>query len=221
MPRRKIFGNFLALTASNLRNSALAYQDTDSPISEPELVRRSQQGDNAAFGEIVMRYQDRLYNTVYRMLGSAEDARDVVQDSFVRAFEGIGGFRLESSLSTWLYRIAVNSALSQRRRMARLRVVGTFDDGNPDSSPWLQNQPDLVAPVPSDHIEAGEVRVQVHQALDSLDEEHRTVVVLRDIQQCDYQQIAVILDVPVGTVKSRLHRARMLLRSKLRMVMKM
>jgi RNA polymerase sigma-70 factor (ECF subfamily) len=178
------------------------------------LVRRVVRGDASAFGPIVQRYQDRIYNTVYRMVGSAEDARDLVQDVFVRAYENLATFQGTSSLYTWLFRIAVNTSLSHRRKRKGVRVVrsvggedgqGAAGDGWPDPAPSD----------PAGRMVAAETEAAVQQALDSLDEEHRTVVVLRDVQHCDYREMAEILGVPTGTVKSRLHRARLLLRDKL------
>ncbi|MDK1031108.1 MAG: sigma-70 family RNA polymerase sigma factor [Planctomycetia bacterium] len=194
----------------------MAQQDTRQRATDLELVRRCQHGDTAAFSEIVMRYQDRLYNTVYRLIGSAEDAGDVVQDSLIQAYGAIGDFRRQSSLSTWLFRITVNSAMSYRRRHMRMRLVRTLDDPDDlESSPWLQNQADPNAPAPLEEAEAHEVRGRVREAIEGLDDQHRAVVVLRDMEQCDYSEIATILDVPVGTVKSRLHRARLMLRRRL------
>ena len=170
-------------------------------------------GDGTAFASIVERYQDRLHNAIFRLVGSAEDARDLLQDSFVKAYENLEGFRGGSSLYTWLFRIAVNTALSHRRKRKWTHVgLGpTSDDDSAPESGWA----DTEAPDPADPIMAAETEAAVQQALDDLDEEHRTVVVLRDIQHCDYREMAEILGVPSGTVKSRLHRARLMLRDKL------
>jgi RNA polymerase sigma-70 factor (ECF subfamily) len=176
------------------------------------LVRRVVAGDAAAFGQIVERYQDRLYNTAYRLVGGAEDARDIVQEVFVKAYENLERFRGSSALYTWLFRIAVNTSLSHRRKRKGIRLVaysGDGEEGNP--GPALA---DHRAADPSDRMMAAELEATIQDALDTLDEEHRTVVVLRDVQHCDYREIADILDVPIGTVKSRLHRARLMLRER-------
>jgi RNA polymerase sigma-70 factor (ECF subfamily) len=174
-------------------------------------VSRTIGGDGAAFAAIVERYQDRLHNAIYRLVGSAEDARDLLQDALVKAYENIEGFRGGSSLYTWLFRIAVNTALSHRRKRKWTHVgLGpASDDGPADDGSW----PDPAAPDP---VMAAETEAAVQQAIGALDEEHRTVVVLRDIQHCDYHDMAEILGVPTGTVKSRLHRARLMLRDKLK-----
>jgi RNA polymerase sigma-70 factor, ECF subfamily len=191
---------------------------TSGPTDQ-ELIRKVADGDGAAFGTIVQRHEDRLYNTVYRLVGSAEDARDLVQETFVKAYQNLDGFRSSSSLYTWLFRIAVNTSLSHRRKRKWLQVGGTPNaDGDSLTAAEI---PDAAAPDPAAPIMAAETERIVQQALDELDEEQRTVVVLRDIQQCDYIEIAEILGVPPGTVKSRLHRARLVLREKLERLLKM
>jgi len=177
-------------------------------------VNRTIGGDGTAFASIVERYQDRLHNAIFRLVGSPEDARDLLQDAFVKAYENLEGFRGGSSLYTWLFRIAVNTALSHRRKRkwTHVGLGSTFDDDSAPESGWA----DPAAPDPADPLMAAETEAAVQQALDALDEEHRTVVVLRDIQHCDYHEMAEILGVPSGTVKSRLHRARLMLRDKLK-----
>ena len=175
-------------------------------------------GEGAPFGEIVQRHEDRLYNTIYRLVGSAEDARDLLQDTFVKAYENLETFRGGSSLYTWLFRIAVNTSLSHRRRRKWVQMsvpAGNEDDPNPGNA-----VADTATMDPADGLVTAETEKLVQEAINSLDDEHRTVVVLRDIQHCDYRQIAEILEVPTGTVKSRLHRARMLLRDKLEPLLK-
>ena len=185
--------------------------------ADQELVARVIGGEGAAFATIVERYQDRLHNTVLRLVGSAEDARDLVQDTFVKAYENLGGFRGGSSLYTWLFRIAVNTSLSHRRKKKWTRPLSAADDDDPPAAEGLA---DPHAADPAAPLMAAETETLVQQALGSLDEEHRTVIVLRDIEQCDYHQMAEILEVPAGTVKSRLHRARLMLRDKLKPLLK-
>lgn len=184
-----------------------------SNLTDEELVGQVLAGDGATFGEIVQRHEDRLYNTIYRLVGSADDARDLLQDTFVKAYENLKTFRGGSSLYTWLFRIAVNTSLSHRRRRKWVQMsapAGDEDDPNPGNA-----VADTAAANPADRLVTAETEVLVQEAINGLDDEHRTVVVLRDIQHCDYRQIAEILEVPPGTVKSRLHRARMMLRDKL------
>ena len=182
------------------------------------LVRQVLAGDPEAFGPIVERYQDRLHNAAYRLVGSAEDARDVVQETFLKAFEHLGLFRGRSSLYTWLFRIVVNMSLSHRRKRKGVQRPAPgrgCRDGDP-----LRDRPDPSAPDPADPLVGAETEALVQQALGELDEEHRTVVVLCDIQHFDYAEIAGILEIPTGTVKSRLHRARLMLRERLRPLLK-
>jgi len=184
-----------------------------SNLTDEELVGQVLAGDGATFGEIVQRHEDRLYNTIYRLVGSADDARDLLQDTFVKAYENLETFRGGSSLYTWLFRIAVNTSLSHRRRRKWVQMsapAGDEDNPNPGNA-----VADTAAANPTDRLVTAETEVLVQEAINGLDDEHRTVVVLRDIQHCDYRQIAEILEVPPGTVKSRLHRARMMLRDKL------
>jgi len=187
---------------------------SNAGLTDQDLVHQVTAGNGEAFGIIVERHQDRLYNTIYRLLGSADDARDVLQDVFVKAFENLDRFRGGSSLYTWLFRIAVNTSLSHRRKRRWVPMgLGSPDDGeNP-------GRPTLADPTPADPagpMMAAETEHLIQEAIGSLDDEHRTIVVLRDIQHCDYREIAQILDVPPGTVKSRLHRARLMLRDRLK-----
>lgn len=187
---------------------------SNASLSDQDLVCQVTAGNGDAFGMIVERHQDRLYNTVYRLVGSAEDARDVLQDVFLKAFENLDRFRGGSSLYTWLFRIAVNTSLSHRRkrRWVPMGLAAPDDAENTGRPPLADPSP----ADPADPLMAAETERLIQEAISSLDDEHRTIVVLRDIQHCDYREIADILDVPPGTVKSRLHRARLLLRDRLK-----
>jgi RNA polymerase sigma-70 factor, ECF subfamily len=183
-------------------------------VDDHSLVQACRAGHTEAFGTLVRRHQDRLYPTILRLIGSAEDAEDVLQDSFVRAFEKLDQFHGESSFYTWIYRIAVNLALSgHRRRRIRSshrpqlgsRVAAGEDppDESPEADPTLP-------------VERAERERLVEAALDKLCPEHRAVVILKDFDGHRYEEISEILQVPVGTVRSRLHRARCELRDRLR-----
>ncbi|WP_422930305.1 sigma-70 family RNA polymerase sigma factor [Singulisphaera sp. PoT] len=157
------------------------------------------------------RYQDRLYPTVFRLTGCAEEAQDLLQDAFLRAFEKLDYFQGESSFYTWVYRIAVNLTLSNRRRkrpslsLARGKEEGV---GEPAS--------DVEETDPSLPLERAERDRRVLEALDSLAPDHRAVIVMKEFDGLHYEEIGAILGVPVGTVRSRLHRARCELRDRLR-----
>ena len=180
--------------------------------SDLELISETLAGDNAAFGQLVTKYQDRLYHTVFHLLGSAEDALDVVQESFVQAFVKLDTFRGSAAFYTWLYRIAFNQAISLRRRRKPMASV--------DQSRELSGQEPIdPADGPDRRLAQQERAEQLHAALASLSEEHRTILVLREMEGCDYEAIGEILDLPVGTVRSRLHRARSQLKEQLKVVM--
>lgn len=187
------------------------------------LVEQVQAGDMAAFSRLVLKYQDRVLNTCWRLTGNREDAEDLTQEAFLRALESIHSFRRQAGFYTWLYRIAVNLALSQRRSAAR-RVRLSLHDGDGPVNPEhqaarLAERMASAEAAPPARLSAREREQMVMDALARLDDEHRAVVVLRDLEACDYQQIAGILEVPVGTVKSRLHRARMILRDRLKAIL--
>lgn len=183
-------------------------------LDDAILIRRSQQGDRRAFGEIVTKYQDRLHNAACRMTNNREDAADIVQETFLKAFGAIDGFKGGSSLYTWLYQIAVNTMISLRRR----RKVRKEDKKVPlitdDNTRVCVDPPDR-HPGPEEKTLQAELRGRIERAIAELDEEHRILVVLKDIEGLDYEQISRIVGCPRGTVKSRLHRARLKLRDAL------
>lgn len=185
------------------------------PISleDFELIEKVKSGQTEAFGDLVRKYQDRVFNVCWRICGNLEDARDLTQDSFLKVFERIGGFRGESAFYTWLYRIAVNLALTLRRKGAGRRMLSL---DQPDSSLGTQAER-LMARTQEGQDVARNVAEADQQArlvrqLQAMDDEPRAVIVLRDIEGLNYEEIAAIMEVPVGTIKSRLFRARMTLR---------
>jgi RNA polymerase sigma-70 factor (ECF subfamily) len=172
------------------------------------LIADCLQGNTAAFGELVRRYQERLYHSVYRLVDNAEDAQDVVQEAFLSAYQSLDGFKGDSLFFTWLYRIAVNTAISLKRKH---RVVLRMETG--------RNGDHLIEPLdtsdesrPSHALEQAEQVCRVREALGRLSAEHRTVLVMKDMEGQKYETMAEILQVPIGTIRSRLHRARLELR---------
>jgi RNA polymerase sigma-70 factor (ECF subfamily) len=184
---------------------------TDTP--DQELIARCLAGQTQAFGLLVERYQHRLYGTLVHVVGSRELAVDVAQDAFLLAFEKLASFRGQSGFYSWLFRIALNAAASARRKHSR--VNSSIDaareaaghepsDGRPDSPP--------------DHaLEVADRQRLVRQALAELPEEFRTALILKEMDELKYEEIAEILNVPIGTVRSRIHRARQELRGKLQL----
>ncbi|MEX2092750.1 MAG: sigma-70 family RNA polymerase sigma factor [Pirellulales bacterium] len=180
----------------------------ESAVADAQLIGRTLAGEPAAFGELVLRYQDRLYNSLVRVLGSAEDARDAVQDAFVQAFVKLETFRGSSAFYTWLYRIAFNTAMSHARRKRPTRSLDE-ERTNRGREP-VDGQPTAEA-----RLDTSERATQVQRALAELSAEHREVIVLREMDGCKYEEIAEMLELPVGTVRSRLFRARLELRDRL------
>ncbi len=183
------------------------------PFEDAAVVRQVQSGDVQAYAQLVLKYQDRVHNTCCRLCGNVEDARDVTQDAFLKAFECIESFRGASSFYTWLFRIAVNLAINHRRRTARTRHASVNGDGEGSSA--AASLADPAEPDPALRMARGEMRGHVSRALRELDETYRVAVVLRDMEGFDYAEIAEILGVPKGTVKSRIARGRLALREAL------
>lgn len=179
---------------------------------DQELVEASRKGKAEAFGELVRRHQGRLYPTLLRLTGSAEDAQDLLQESFLRAYRKLGRFQGESSFYTWLYRLSVNLALShQRRRKGPARLSELRVDRELELDP--ADRPERSDPTLP--LELAERDATIQAALDALAPDHRAVVVLKEFDGLRYEEIAETLGVPVGTVRSRLHRARNELRERL------
>ena len=192
--------------------AAVNSEPTTSLLEEASLVRSVQAGDVQAYGQLVLRYQDRVFNTVWRICRDPEDARDLTQEAFLKAYRAIDRFQGQSAFYTWLFRIAVNLALSHRKK-AKLRLVVSLDDDRNDSgSGHAMSAAERIAdhrtPPPDRAAEMSETRQRVAAALDAIDEQQRAVIILRDIEGFDYQRIAEVLEVKVGTIKSRVHRAR-------------
>ncbi len=175
-------------------------QDLDLK-DERHLIDRSLGGDSDAFGELVRRYQDRLYSAVVHIVRCRAEAEDVVQEAFIQAYVKLRTFKHNSRFYTWLYRIAVNVSISHRRRK---RVEFSIDQ-NRDAS---GDEPIDTAAGPSEPLELAERKQKLERAMAQLTEEHRTIIVLRHMEEFSYEELADILNISVGTVRSRLHRAR-------------
>lgn len=191
---------------------------TDEGLSDEELalIERCRHGDTAAFEPLVHRYQDRVYNTCLRLCGKPEDAEDFAQEAFFKAFSSLPHFDGRSRFYTWLFRIAVNVVLSARRGGRRRRVVSLNAAESEDAGrPVPRNQFKSDGQDPSHEADTRERHGRVMAALDDLDDEQRAIIILRDMEAMDYAEIAAVLEIAQGTVKSRLHRARMALRNKL------
>ncbi|MFM8275111.1 MAG: sigma-70 family RNA polymerase sigma factor [Gemmata sp.] len=164
-------------------------------------------GRRDAFGELVSRYQARLYNSALRLVHSPEDAADVVQDTFLNAYQALHTFKGDAEFFTWLYRIAFNTAISLKRKK---RPVVSLESHTRETGLDPDDPSDYVKP--NSALERNEDERHLHEAIAKLSAEHRDVLVLKDLEGMKYEQIAEILGVPIGTVRSRLHRARLDLR---------
>jgi len=171
------------------------------------LIEQCLGGRRDAFGELVSRYQARLYNVVIRLVDHADDAADVVQDAFLNAFQSLPSFKGDAEFFTWLYRIAFNSAISLKRRK---RATVSLDAAGPDGGIDPDDPSEYVKP--GQALQRMEDEAQLQEAMSRLSSEHREVLVLKDIEGMKYEDIAEILGVPIGTIRSRLHRARLELR---------
>jgi RNA polymerase sigma-70 factor, ECF subfamily len=178
---------------------------------EAELVTELQAGSDAAFEWLVTYYHAPVYNLVYGILSDAADAADVTQEVFLRVFRGIGGFRRGSSLKTWLYRISVRQALNHRRWCWRHHSNQISIDDDTNGTAAAHELEDLDA-TPFEKLATHEAQVAVRKALQSVPDVFRSAVILRDLEGLSYEEVAEILEVSVGTVKSRILRGRRALR---------
>jgi RNA polymerase sigma-70 factor (ECF subfamily) len=180
---------------------------------DEELVRQAQGGDNRAFDELVRRYRDKVYRLAYKILRHEEDAAEALQDAFLSAYRGLGKFKIESTFSTWLYRIATNASLMKYRKR-RDHHVSLEQSQSADEDAETLQLPDWTHQPLNELLDA-ETREVMEHGIQRLPEELRTVFVLRDIEELSNSEVAEILNLTVAAVKSRLHRARIALRDRL------
>jgi len=183
-------------------------------ISDAALVSRSRNGDLTAFDQLVKKYEKQVFNLAYRMIGNYDDANDLAQEAFLRVYRSLPKFRGDAAFSTWLYRIVSNTCLDELRRRKQQRIEsldGPITSETGDYVRQIQANSDL----PEVTVEKQELREFVQKAINQLPEDHRVVIILRDLQGLSYQEIADILNCSIGTVKSRLNRGRLKLRYEL------
>lgn len=183
------------------------------PVSDDELVRRAQRGKTEAFEELVRRYEQKVYNITYRLLGNEEDATEALQDTFLRAYRSISRFKFKSSFYTWLYRIATNVSLTKLRRRKTQETV-SLDEPIKNTDDLKYDIPDSRS-TPEQAFEQKRLRERLQEAIAKLPEEYRTVVVMRDLEGLSNEEVSATLGITVPAVKSRLHRGRMALREQL------
>ncbi len=196
--------NFYSMSFQKMANQ---FQFTDE-----ELMARFQSGEENAYNELVFRYRDRLINFIYRFVNDMEQAEDIVQDTLTKVFTHRHYYKEIAKVSTWIYTIAGNYAKTELRKRKRRKTIQLSHMGKEDKVyeiPDLEQEPDIGI-----HVQFSEQKIQ--NALQSLPDHFRSPVILRDIQELSYEDISKILDVPLGTVKSRINRARQQLKSKLK-----
>jgi RNA polymerase sigma-70 factor (ECF subfamily) len=193
-------------------------------IDDSILVKQSRDGDMKAMERLIAKYQDRVFNTVLKICGNRDDAVELTQDAFVKVLEGIGKFEGRSSFYTWLFRIAVNLTINHCKRRIKTSAESLDGDAKGGRSIAVSGLKAMLAddgsPDPARLAIDKEMREMVMAALQRMDNDHRTIIVLRDIQDMSYIEIAETLGIGMGTVKSRLSRARDLLRETLEAVLK-
>lgn len=173
-------------------------------MREEDLVRRAQQGDQEAFGELVTQYEKKVYALTLRMCKNPADAEEAAQETFLSAWQGLKFFRFDASFATWLYRLASNACIDHLRREQRHTAA---------AGPSLNDEETFLdvedtAPTPHEAAERKELRALIEEGLRSLSPEHRSVLLLREIHQLSYEEISQTLDLDLGTVRSRISRGR-------------
>jgi len=181
---------------------------------EQLLVRRLRERDERAFRELITEHRDRIFNLTYRMLGNRSEAEDVAQEVFITVFKTIDSFREEAKFSTWLYRVAVNHCKNRIKYLSR-RYDRAQDELDENASAVVSSGPAGPMPRPDRAVEGAQLDKVLQDAIATLDEDHRLVIVLREIEDLSIEEICEITGLPDGTVKSRLHRARLALRKKI------
>ena len=188
--------------------------------SDMEIVRRVQAGDVAAFDRLILKYRERVFGIIYNLTSNREDAADLTQDAFIKAFQSIQRFGGQSSFFTWLYRIAINSTLSHLRK-SRLRSFFSLENVNSDEPVSKEIIDALTDKTGGDRDTfVRELQEKLNDAMHKLFINHRTVVTLFEIDGLSHQEIAEVMDCSVGTVRSRLHYAKQLLQAELQPYMR-
>ncbi|GIP41403.1 ECF RNA polymerase sigma factor SigW [Paenibacillus sp. J31TS4] len=180
---------------------------------EGRLVKLSRKGDRSAFAELVDMYKDKIYHLAFRMLSQSQTAEDIVQETFLRVYRNLDRYDESQKFSTWIYRIATNLCIDQlRKRKPSYSPDAEMPDG--EGADWYSLLPSEEA-TPEDQIMLSETQLQIREAIQSLPEKYKSVVILRYLHDMSLQEIGDVLDMPVTTVKTRVHRGREFLRNKL------
>lgn len=183
-------------------------------ITDLELVNKFKSGNNQAFTELVNRYQHKIYNTTFRMLGNHDDALDIAQETFIRVYNNLKKFKAKSSFSTWLFTVTTNLCRDELRK--RKNNLKTFSISNYEQEMELEDNYNTIKNNPEEISLNKELQKIIQKKIDQLQSDQKTVIILRDVQGLSYKEIAKILGISMGTVKSRLSRARTILRDDLK-----
>lgn len=179
---------------------------------EKGLLERAKAGDIAAFEQLIESYQKKIFNIALRMLGNYDDAGDLSQEVLIRIYKSIGSFKEQSSFSTWIYRITTNVCLDEIRKRKNRKIISLDEEIRLEDGE-MKRQIESDEPSPEETAEAEDLKKIVNDAIGRLSEEHRIVIVLRDLQGLSYEEIAEVLKCPEGTVKSRINRGRQALKN--------
>ena len=176
-------------------------------LKERDLIRRAKQGDMLAFEELILKHEKIVYNVALRMMNHSEDARDISQEVFLKAYRNLANFDERSAFSTWLYRITHNTCIDEMRKRKGKQSYSLEEElENEDGS--MQRQIADEGDTPEESLLREEQKSEILQALDTLSEEHKAAIILRDVKGLSYEEISEILELSLGTVKSRISRAR-------------
>jgi len=220
-PINYFYGNIVSEEASNTVAENNGTREDKGKLlidaEDAELLERCRKGRVEAFGAIVKKYQDRIFNAILRICGNRDDAEELTQETFVKALENLNSFRQASQFYTWLFRIAMNLTITKRRRATRMHFSRLDSERTDGDQTYRLGEiiADQHQKNPHENAVKADINRRVQEALMKIDEQFRIVVVLCDIEQMGYEEISRVLNVPVGTVKSRLHRARNLLKNEL------
>lgn len=185
----------------------------EAQVSDEDLIERFQQGDSQAYDQIVRRYKEQLLNFVFRFLGNAEEAEDVVQETFLRVYRNRFAYTRVAKFSTWIYTIAGNLARTELRRRKRRRLFSISTDMGLEDRDF-EISDDVFNP--ETHVDSAMQEELIQREISKLSPKFREVIILRDVQELSYEEVSKIIRVPIGTVKSRVNRARLRLQARLK-----
>ena len=193
----------------SLRILRMKEESSDAKLrDETELVKAASRGDHEAFNEIVQRYEKMIYNIAYQASGNSDDAYDISQEVLIKIFRSLGSFRGDCKLSTWIYRIAMNAVKDYIRLKLKTKTASLIETDDSGDERQIDIPDTSVSANPSDSLERNERVKLVREAIASLSEDHRNIITLRDIDGYSYEDISEMLGLEIGTVKSRINRAR-------------